>query len=67
MRVHTLRLPVLFALVCGYAATVPIGCGPSATPDGGQINVTIPPDVAKKQNEAYKDYAKGSKKGKPPS
>lgn len=59
------RVPVAL-LILGIAGVVPTGCG-GTPPDGTQLDPTIPKDVAEKQNNAYKDYAKQSKrKGQPP-
>ena len=66
MRPQARRLSCFLALVCGSTLILPVGCGPTAAPDGSQNNVTIPKDVAEKQNEAYKNASKQSKKGKPP-
>ena len=63
---RTRRPNCLVACACGLAMIVSMGCGSGAAPDGSQINVAIPPEVAKQQNNAYKDYAKQTKKGKPP-
>lgn len=54
------------ALIAGLIMPWTVGCGASKVPDGGQIDVTIPKDVAEKQNDAFKNYAKQSRRGKPP-
>ena len=53
------------ALLGGFAIsllTVTPGCGSGKPSDGTQFDVTIPQADAQKQNDAYKDYAKQTKK-----
>ena len=42
-----------------------VGCGSGGPAPGTQINVTIPKEVAAKQNSAYQEYAKKSRSTTP--
>ena len=53
---------VLILPIClGLALTPLSGCD-SRPDDGGHMDMTIKPEVAKTQSDAYKDYQKNSRK-----
>ena len=53
---------VLILPICLGLALTPLGGCDSRPADGTHIETTVKPEVAKTQNDAYKDYQKSAKK-----